>query len=267
MDVQNGGSDSSFKMYSMNVSTGAGHTNDYGNGGNIKVKTDQTGEIRIRIASGYTANNLIFKPKIEKGTVATPYEEHQSQSYTIPTQQPMKAIGDTRDTFILKENGKWYERHNIKEVILTGNENWSQRNQGDGTNTITFSINLLNVGAYGSNNVLCDKFVYEQSSSSGNEGIGFEDRLVTQYIQINRNRLSSLNLASFKAWLSNNNTKVYYVLKIPEDIECTSEQTEILNQMYIKAKSYKGVTHIYSNDEVSPNCYVEAVKDLTTLIQ
>lgn len=76
MDVQNGGSDSSFKMYSMNVSTGAGHTNDYGNGGNIKVKTDQTGEIRIRIASGYTANNLIFKPKIEKGKVATPWSPY-----------------------------------------------------------------------------------------------------------------------------------------------------------------------------------------------
>lgn len=216
------------------------------------------------------ATNILMKNaniQLEEGSTATTYIEHQSQSYTIPTQQPMRAIGDVRDEFILKQNGKWYERHNIGNVILDGTENWSQRNQGDGTNTITFNFNLLNVGAYGSDNVLCDKFVYEQNSSSGNEGIGFESSLVTQYIQINRNRLSSLNLAGFKAWLSNNNTKLYYVLKIPEDIECTSEQTEILNQMYIKAKSYKGVTHIYSNDEVSPNCYVEAVKDLTTLIQ
>lgn len=215
------------------------------------------------------ATNILMKNaniQVEKGSTATTYIEHQSQSYTIPTQQPMREIGDTRDKFILKENGKWYERHNIKEVILTGNENWSQRNQGDGTNTITFNFNLLNVGAYGSNNVLCDKFVYEQNSSSGNEGIGFESSLVTQYIQINRSRLSSENLAGFKAWLSNNNTKVYYKLITPTDIECTSEQTEILNQMYIKAKSYKGVTHIYSNDAVSPNCYVEAVKDLTTLL-
>ena len=63
-------------MYSMNVSTGAGHTNDYGNGGNINVTTDQAGEIRIRIASGYTANNLIFKPKLEKGIVVTPYSKY-----------------------------------------------------------------------------------------------------------------------------------------------------------------------------------------------
>lgn len=63
-------------MYSMNVSTGAGHTNDYGNGGNINVKTDQAGEIRIRITSGYTANNLIFKPKLEKGIVVTPYSKY-----------------------------------------------------------------------------------------------------------------------------------------------------------------------------------------------
>ena len=63
-------------MYSMNVSTGAGHTNDYGNGGNINVTTEQAGEIRIRIASGYTANNLIFKPKLEKGIVVTPYSKY-----------------------------------------------------------------------------------------------------------------------------------------------------------------------------------------------
>lgn len=36
----------------------------------------------------------------------------QSQSYTIPCQQPMRSIGEVRDEFI-KQDGLWYEKHNI----------------------------------------------------------------------------------------------------------------------------------------------------------
>ena len=78
-----GGSDDTYKMYSINVSTGGGHTNDYGKGGAIKVSTDQVGEIRIRIASGYTANNLVFKPKLEKGTISTPYSHYGQGSANV----------------------------------------------------------------------------------------------------------------------------------------------------------------------------------------
>lgn len=71
-----GGSDNSYKMYSMNTSSGAGITDDYGEGGSIRTSTDQVGVIRIRIASGYTANNLLFKPMIVKGTDIKPYEPY-----------------------------------------------------------------------------------------------------------------------------------------------------------------------------------------------
>ena len=72
----NSGSDNTYKMYSINTSTGAGHTNDYGEGGAIKVSADQVGEIRIRIASGYTANNLVFKPMLVAGTENKEYEQY-----------------------------------------------------------------------------------------------------------------------------------------------------------------------------------------------
>ena len=72
----NSGSDNTYKMYSINTSTGAGHTNDYGEGGAIKVSAEQVGEIRIRIASGYTANNLVFKPMLVAGTENKEYEQY-----------------------------------------------------------------------------------------------------------------------------------------------------------------------------------------------
>lgn len=81
-----GGSDNSYKMYALNVATGAGLTDDYGKGGIIKTGTDQTGTIRIRIASGYKADNLIFKPKLEKGTVPTSYSKYGQGSVEIKKQ-------------------------------------------------------------------------------------------------------------------------------------------------------------------------------------
>lgn len=81
-----GGSDNSYKIYCINVASGAGLTNDYGKGGAIRVGTEQTGTIRIRIASGYKADNLIFKPKLEKGTVSTSYSPYGQGSAEIKKQ-------------------------------------------------------------------------------------------------------------------------------------------------------------------------------------
>lgn len=51
------------------------------------------------------------KIQLEEGTANTDYEEYKEpQTYTIPTQQPFRSIGDVRDKFV-KVNGNWFERH------------------------------------------------------------------------------------------------------------------------------------------------------------
>lgn len=146
-----------------------------------------------------TKIDFTFKAQIEEGTIATDYVQHEEQSYIIPTQQPFRAIGNVRDTFI-KKNNKWYEHHPIVRIESYNGE------------TIT-----------------------------------------SEYIS-NTGELST-------------GATVDYISDTPVDIECTEEQSTILFDIEQNAKTYKGVTHIYSNDAVSPNCYVEAAKDLTTLIQ
>ena len=56
-----------------------------------------------------------FQVMIAEGSTVTDYEEHKSQTYTIPVQQPMRSVGDTRDTFI-KKDGKRYEHHPIVRI-------------------------------------------------------------------------------------------------------------------------------------------------------
>ena len=192
--------------------------------------------------------------QVEQNPTATSYEEHQSQSYTIPTQQPMRAIGDTRDKFILKENGKWYERHYIGEIVLNGSESWKKEG-------VRYYFSNLPNAKNINDRLMCYSNMFKYTNASDDYGMFTNGSRLYLYYSI------ASNTDEFKTMLSEKKPYVLYQLATPEEIECTSEQTEILNQIYIKAKSYKGVTHIYSNDAVSPNFYVEAAKDLNTLIQ
>lgn len=209
-------------------------------------------------------NNLVIEIQMEEGSTETDCVEHQEQVFTIPTQQPMRSIGDTRDKFILKENGKWYERHFIARKIFDGTETFTIETRGEVTNFYT------SVEGFGSQKGYCNILPVKIDSSYTANILFIWANLKGISMMFEKSRFSTVS--DYQAYLAeqyNAGTPVYvdYVLEEPLDIECTSEQTEILNQIYIKAKSYKGITHIYSNDEVSPNCYVEAVKDLTTLIQ
>jgi hypothetical protein len=66
-------------------------------------------------------------------------------------------------------------------------------------------------------------------------------------------------------YLKKNEIKIYYALAEPTLIECTEEQSTILEQLN-NARTYKNITHIYSTDEVSPNMEVTYYKDMETVI-
>ena len=245
------------------------------NNGNELVVTlsNDTSYVRVGYRNDLTCDNLV----LEYGNKRSGSREYkESQTYTIPTQQPFRSIGDTRDKFILKENGKWYEHHPVIRKIFDGTENWTFNESSINPFGVVLSgVTKLTDSQSNAPNCISNYFTTVAWSETASGGKFYESEflmtsLTDNNLRIRNNNYSTLN--DFKSWLAeqyNARTPVYvdYILKTPLDIECTSEQTEILNQMYIKAKSYKGVTHIHSNDEVSPNCYVEAVKDLTTLIQ
>lgn len=148
-------------------------------------------------SKGVTFNNQEIALQLEEGD-ATEIVEHKEQTYTIPTQQPMRSVGDTRDTFI-KKNGKRYEHHPIVRIESYNGE------------TITS----------------------EYMSNTGELSTG---------------------------------ATVDYISETPLDIECTEEQSTILDQIEKEAKTYKNVTHIYSTDNVSPKVEVTYKKDIDTMI-
>nr|DAN64959.1 MAG TPA: nucleoid-associated protein [Caudoviricetes sp.] len=188
------------------------------------------------------------------------------QTYTIPTQQTLKAIGDIRDTFI-KINDKWYERHNINRKKLDGTENWLMVD-----NNSRFGIRMTEQQA---------KINIQQSSHNLTEclsnrlinstqldivkvtnGIAFSQWTDTQYLYLSKFKD---NRDELKSYLAENETYVDYPLETPIDIECTEEQSKILDELS-NARTYKNITNIYSTDEVSPILNLDYAKDLDTVI-
>lgn len=198
--------------------------------------------------------NLEINVQIEIADEATEFVENEVNTYTIPIQKPFYKIGDYVDNFI-KQNNKWYEQHYIKELILTGEEEWSQSLLNSfPTFLLTIRTNMIK-GKDG----LCNYFkIYNSVWQLDLEGIEFYDIHLNDF-KFRINLGSNSEITTLEAWkakvqeLYNAGTpiKVYYVLATPKLIECTEEQTQILeqlNNLYL----YEGINYLYSTDDPSP---------------
>ena len=213
--------------------------------------------------------------QLEEGTTATAFEEHKSQTYTIPTQQAFKSIGNIRDTFI-KIDDKWYERHYCNRYIFTGKETASLQNSGKRIYVKSADNNniLKPINPYNQPNkykqLLCNYLEavtpndtwggtqgisYDIWQSSGNEGFCItinEFTTVEQYLNFFKEKYDE-GIPFY----------VDYILETPSDIECTEEQNKILDEL-TNARTYKNVTNITTDSKAILS--LDYAKDLETLL-
>lgn len=217
------------------------------NSGNPRKFTTPINCKYVTIAVNDAVNDFM----LEEGNIKTEFIEHQEQIISFPfTEGQVLHEGD-----YLASNGI---HQNRKTVILTGEESIAQRNNGDGSTTITFNLTSLNdvlTGVSGEKYINCNMFKYEQSSNSGNEGIGISGGTI--YIQIKRDRLSTLNMAGFKSYLAQqyaNGTPVIVEYELAEEIVIpyTTEQEEAYYELQ-HLLMYEGYTQITCIDEIKPD--------------
>ena len=214
--------------------------------------------------------NLEINVQIEIADEATEFVENEVNTYTIPIQKPFYKIGNYADSFI-KQNGKWYEQHFIKELILTGEENWLKGSNLYPTYHIIVSDTINELS--GEEELgLCNYFkIYKTVFGVDVVGLEFFNIYTSQF-SFRINLGSGSEITTVEVWkakvqeLYNAGTpiKLYYVLETPELIECTEEQTQILEQI-IKDGTYKEVTHFYTTEDLKPTMQVKYYKDLETL--
>lgn len=230
------------------------------------VVPSKTEYIRVEVRKDYYE-----VAQLALGSSATPYEEHKSQTYTIPTQQPIRSIEIAKNTFLrdtfIKKNNKWYERHYIARKIFDGtNATWKAWTGNPPTGySVFYTATLKNIIDA---NIPCKSNMLPYKTSSWNSGINaisIHPAFKEIYVSIESIHASTVD--ELNEFLANNNLVVDYISKEPIDIECTEEQSTILFDIEQNAKTYDKVTHMYSTDKISSYKEVTYKKDIETLFE
>lgn len=194
-------------------------------------------------------NNFSFELQLEIGDNQTVSVGPAEQSYIMPTQQSFKSVRDIRDTFI-KKDGKWYERHNIYRYLFTGNENFKALDNNS-IFGMTVTENKAKIVSKNDNGnltyCLSNRFVNNTQFNAAKmtNKIAFSQWSDTQYLYLSKIKDS---VDELKSYLAANETYVDYPLETPIDIECTEEQSKILDELN-NARTYKNVTNITTDSK------------------
>ena len=214
--------------------------------------------------------NLTIDLQMEINT-ASDFIEHKGNTYNLPIQKPFYKIGEYEDKFV-KQDGKWYEQHYIKEYDITGNESWTFQKSFESfykyqcARLIGDKLNILN------STLLCNYF--EQITVAQSDGTGSKEGIANglypdysiMFLVKNLTTLDDFKAKLQELYNAGNPIKLYYILATPELIECTEEQTQVLEQI-IKDGTYKEVTHFYTTEDLKPTIELTYYKDLEILFK
>ena len=199
-----------------------------------------------------TSRTIKDRYMLYRGKENIEFEKCEEKKIILPIQKELAKIGEYRDSFIKKEN-KWYEKHYIKKAVFDGTENgWSVYTQGNMSNY--YNNSLLN---FKTQEGISNYFEVSSDISYSNtntrlvmfntkSGFGiYTEKSTFESLEAFKNKLSEWNEAG-------NPLCLYYVLKNPEDVECTAEQTKILEELE-KLEIFKNYSQINSNAEMQVN--------------
>lgn len=222
-----GGSTSTYKL-AWNV--GGTTTNDLGDGVSYTGFATDRG-VWLTIYSGYTCNNLVFKPMIEKGSTKTSFEPYISRTFPINLGNiELCKIGTYQD-YISKENGVWYKHNAIYKDTYNGSESYWY---GASQSISSYYRQVSYAKVTGASNFYSDKFSYLGNAQSTELGyaLSFNTNSSSNrymYVQVPSTVVAVNNVEAFKTWLSSNNFSVYYPLATPTTTVITDE--ELISQL------------------------------------
>lgn len=210
------------------------------------------------IAWGGTLDNIAW---VVKGEKFIPYEPYKEKIINVDLKGNNLCSNkeQTLKDELIVENSKAKINKKIKEFTFTGDEEFTKRSDGDGSTTITFNLpiheDIVEL------NTVNNMFSYEQSSTSGNEGMGVSignNKLV--YIQIKRSRLSSLDVAGFKEFL-----KAKYNVGTPLKIQCELIEPEVIDLGEVDLELLEGNSTLNLEEDLKSNMSIKYYTDSTVV--
>lgn len=195
----------------------------------------------IWIESGATLTNFTLEFMLKRADDTSDFIQGQQEELILPIQEPM-LDGD----YFVKESDGWKEVHTFGYVNTREVENLSvSLNTSNGEFRRYNVYNLVTDRKSGEYlKILCTHFKRTDSRWHENEGIcGWE---TGQGFCIGTFNKELDTADKMKTVLQQNNVEIYYPLAIPTKLVCTSEQSEILDQLQ-GTKLYSPTTYVISN--------------------
>lgn len=217
----------------------------------IKIKDKDISYIQCYInGSGITVNAEI-KIQLEKGTVATEYEEYKEDIVTIPLLHELRSLPNGVYDKIYKKDGKWYDEKKVGIVEYDGTEEWTwyeyyscfYRNENGEGNS---KVNMKAPANDDITNLLCNRYKGDTRNNLSANIINniIANNMCNTHGQVCIRDTRFNNVANFKSELANNNLEVQYELSEPIITEITDEATiQALNQFELLS----GVNYITSD--------------------
>lgn len=173
--------------------------------------------------------------QVEISSVQTPYEPYTEQSVQIALNEPLRGIGEYKDT-ITKDGVV----RKIKRAVFDGSEGWLIDKIVEGNATQTFVLILKDMLSIPNHDkrIMCDKFKFGTALWTKDiVAIGtYSNKL---YLNVEKDKAPDLQ--TFKTWLSQNPLTVDYVLAEP----ITEPLPESVQAQLQALHSENGVTHVF----------------------
>lgn len=227
----------------------------------LNIKNSNVAYVRLLTFNDKDISNYELSIQIEEGAVATDIVAHKEQNYIVPVQQSMFS----KDKFDLL-NKK--EKHFMKKIILDGTYT-IYNSKAVGTSIIQFGTNL---GFYAKENPLAISNYFKQSKYFNVVNtVVIGSNLNTAYFHIPRESVEGdITDSAVQALLkqkadTGNPVTLWVEAEEPEQLDLTDEQIEVLEQIE-QATTYKGVTNVYTEDEVGAIIKTNTSRDLNAII-
>lgn len=226
---------------------------DYGTGATISganfIRTF------IRILTGTTVNNIVFKPQIEIGSAATSYEPYTSNQQTItlpPDHNYLASLPDgTRDELVLRSDGVAVLTERVGKRVFNGSEAWNL------LSGVSYGFRLRDTTLSADyRQLICDRYtVREFAATSETQGVTASPSSAPNLFYF-RDTTIDQTVEAWKAKLAASNVTVYYALatatvRYSADNGTTWSTTDhAAGQSAIKLQ--KGTNNVWCTDRLSP---------------
>ena len=209
----------------------------------------------VQTTTSYTDAEIHYKPQLEEGTQATPYEPYQENKCDILLPCQLEKVGDVSDR-IIEKDGVWGVEKNVKTILINNASSlvlsgWN--NSLVDTMRFDFGNNFLTTA---SKNLICDRFINIEVPSSAYD---------YEYISVNasgnlsfnvlKNKLTSIDLAGGKKYVVENPFSIKYATTQPQFIPLPHDQQ-------VKLRTFANKTNISFGCEIEGTIKAQVPKSL-----